>query len=163
MSSTPELALQPDHNLGAIRTLPEFRALIEQDALTKEQRELLVEQAATMIDGLYVHLLHKRAMYAIEPSQRLRLLRRRLAQLTDAQFHSELLGVFFGLHDLHTTYTLPRPYQGPSGPQKGPFAFLGILLEQYWKDDEPHWLVSKVFPHLHGDPQFVRGSEVLHG
>ena len=52
MTSTPQLALQPDHDLGAIRTMPEFRALIERDALTKEQRELLVEQAATMIDGL---------------------------------------------------------------------------------------------------------------
>jgi len=59
--------------------MPEF-ALIERDALTREQRELLVEQAATMIDGLYVHLLHKRAMCGIEPSQRLRLL---LPQLTD--------------------------------------------------------------------------------
>jgi hypothetical protein len=26
-----------------------------------------------LLDGLYVHLLHNRAMYAVEPSQRLRL------------------------------------------------------------------------------------------
>ena len=62
-----------------------------------------------MIDGLYVHLLQKRAMYGIDPAQRLRLLRHRLGQMTDPQFHAELLRIFTDLRDLHTNYILPPP------------------------------------------------------
>ena len=155
MVSIPELGLTPGHDLGAVHTLPEFRAIIESSPMTPAQRETLAEQAETMIDGLYVHLLQKRAMYGIDPAQRLRLLRRRIAQMTDAQFHAELLRIFTELRDLHTNYILPHPYQGP-------FAFLGILLEQHWENDEPRWMVSKVFKALTGDPHLVSGAEVTH-
>jgi C-terminal processing protease CtpA/Prc len=155
MASIPELELTPDHDLGAVRMLPEFRAIIDSSPITLAERETLAEQAETMIDGLYVHLLQKRAMYGIDPAQRLRLLRRRLAQMTDAQFHAELLRIFTELRDLHTNYILPHPYQGP-------FAFLGILLEQHWENDEPRWMVSKVFNALAGDPHLVPGVEVTH-
>jgi hypothetical protein len=162
LSSIPTTELTPDHDLGAIHTLPEFRAIIESDPMTPADRETLVEQAATMIDGVYAHLLQKRAMYGSDPSQLLRLLQRRLPQLTDRQFHTELLRIFIDLRDLHTNYILPRPYQGPAGPSQGPFAFLGILLEQYWQDGEPHWMVSKVWDGLTGDPHLVPGAEVTH-
>jgi hypothetical protein len=130
--------------LGAIHTLPEFRAIVDSDPMTPADRETLVEQAAIMIDGVYAHLLQKRAMYGSDPSQLLRLLQRRFPQLTDRQFHTELLRIFIDLRDLHTNYILPRPYQGPDGPSQGPFAFLGILLEQYWQDGEPHWNGSPI-------------------
>ena len=155
MSSIPELALTPDHDLGAVHTLPEFRAIIEANPMTLADRETLAEQAAAMIDGLYVHLLQKRAMYGIDPGQRLRLLQRRLAQMTDAQFHAELLAIFTELRDLHTNYILPSPYQGP-------FAFLGVMLEQHWDNGEPRWMVSKVWNGLTGDPHLVPGAEVSH-
>jgi C-terminal processing protease CtpA/Prc len=155
MASIPELGLTPDHDLGAVHTLPEFRAIIDSNPMTPAERETLAEQAEAMIDGLYVHLLQKRAMYGIDPAQRLRLLRRRLAQMTDAQFHAELLRIFTELRDLHTNYILPHPYQGP-------FAFLGILLEQHWENDEPRWMVSKVFNALTGDSHLVPGAEVTH-
>ena len=155
MSSIPELALTPDHDLGAVHTLPEFRAIIEAHPMTLADRETLAEQAAAMIDGVYVHLLQKRAMYGIDPGQRLRLLQRRLAQMTDAQFHAELLAIFTELRDLHTNYILPSPYQGP-------FAFLGIMLEQHWDNGEPRWMVSKVWNGLTGDPHLVPGAEVSH-
>jgi hypothetical protein len=123
--------------------------------MTLADREMLAEQAEAMIDGLYVHLLQKRAMYGIDPAQRLRLLRRRLPQMSDAQFHAELLRIFTELRDLHTNYILPQPYQGP-------FAFLGILIEQHWENGEPRWAVSKVFNALTGDPHLVVGAEVTH-
>src|SRR3984893_9156843 len=75
--------------------------------------------------------------------------------MMDAQFHAELLRIFTDLRDLHTNYILPRPYQGP-------FAFLGILLEQHWENGEPRWMVSKVFHALTGDPHLVAGAEVTH-
>jgi peptidase S41-like protein len=155
MSSIPELGLTPNHDLGAVHLLPDFRAIIEGSPMTPADREMLAEQAEAMIDGLYVHLLQKRAMYGIDPAQRLRLLRRRLTQMTDAQFHAELLRIFTELRDLHTNYILPSPYQGP-------FAFLGILIEQHWENGEPRWMVSKVFNALTGDPHLVPGAEVTH-
>jgi C-terminal processing protease CtpA/Prc len=155
MSSTPEVTLEPDHGLGAVRTVPQFRELAEQTALTEADRATLLDQAALLIDTVYVHRLHKQAMYAVEPTQRLKLLRHRLAKMTDVEFHADLLRIFVDLRDLHTNYVLPRPYQGP-------FAFLGVLLEQYWVDDRPRFLVSKTFPHLTGDPQLVDGAEVTH-
>ena len=112
MSSIPELGLTPDHDLGAVHTLPDFRAILESDPMTTADRETLAEQAEAMIDGLYAHMLQKRAMYGIDPAQRLRLLRRRLAQMTDAQFHAELLRIFTELRDLHTNYILPTPLPG---------------------------------------------------
>lgn len=155
MSATPEITLDTGHDLGAVRTIPQFRQVAEQAAMTRVQRETLLQQASAMIDMVYVHLPHKRAMYAIEPTQRLRLLRHRLGQMTDTEFHAELLRIFVELRDLHTNYVLPHPYQGP-------FAFLGILLEQFWRDGQPHCMVSKVFPHLTGDPHLVASAEITH-
>ncbi|HZD73042.1 MAG TPA: S41 family peptidase [Actinomycetota bacterium] len=155
MSSTPKIGLDPEHGLGDVRTLPQWRTLIEQDRLTPAERATLLQQAAILLDGLYVHLLHKHAMYAVDPSQRLRLLRFQQAQMSDAQLHAELLRIFDELRDLHTNYVLPDPYRGP-------VTFLGILLEQYWVGLDPHWMVSKVFSHLTGDDHLVPGVEVTH-
>jgi C-terminal processing protease CtpA/Prc len=155
VSSITEIGLEPGHDLGDVRTMPQWRTLIEKDLLTQADRETLMQQAEVLLDGLYVHLLHKRAMYAVDPSQRLRLLRFRQAQMSDAQFHAELLRVFDELRDLHTNYILPDPYRGP-------VTFLGILLEQYWVGLEPHWMASKVFSHLTGDGNLVPGAEVTH-
>src|SRR5262249_15493427 len=150
-----EVKLTGRHGLAAVRSIEAFRKSTEDTPLTTSDRSLLIDQAAALIDGVYVHLLHKRAMYAVEPSQRLRLLRHRLPQLTDAQFHAELLRVFIELRDLHTNYILPAPYQGP-------FAFLGILLEQYWADSRPKWLVSKGFDNITADPTLTAGVEITH-
>lgn len=141
------------HGLGTIRTMPEFRAFASQQPLTETQRQTLVDQAAILIEKLYVHLPLKRAMHAVDPLQRLRLLRHRSPRLSDVRFHDELLRIFIGLRDLHTNYILPSRYSG--------FAFLGILIEQY-EDDGPHWIVSKVFDHLVGDPNLVVGAELTH-
>jgi hypothetical protein len=114
MASIPEVGLTPDHDLGAVHTLPELRTILDSSPVTQADRETIAEQAEAMIDGLHVHLLQKRAMYGIDPAQRLRLLRHRLGQMTDAQFHAELLRIFTELRDLHTIYILPRPTRGRS-------------------------------------------------
>src|SRR4051812_11159810 len=76
--------------LGAAQPLPAFLASAEAaGGLSAEDRHTLVEQALELIESLYVHLPLKRAMHAVDPVQRLRLLRARLErlQLSDAQFH----------------------------------------------------------------------------
>jgi C-terminal processing protease CtpA/Prc len=149
------LQLTPGHDLGDVRAMADFRADKPQGELTAAERDTLIQQAALLVEELYVHLPQKKAMYAIDPVQRLRLLRRRQADLTEPELHAELLGIFCQLRDLHTIYVLPAPFQKP-------FAFLGILLEQYWQDGVRHWIVSKVWNNLTGDPALVPGVEVTH-
>ncbi len=144
------------HGLGAIRTLPEFRELVdEQSGLTRRQRETLVDQSRILIEDLYCHLPLKRAMHAVDPAQRLRLLRHRMDGMTDRRFHSHLLEIFTELRDLHTNYVLPAPYQGR-------IAFLGILLERYFENGEPRTMVSKVAEHLVTDATLQQGVVVTH-
>lgn len=75
MPQAPEIGLEPGPGLGAVRTMPEFRAFAA-------QRRTIVDQAELLVEGLYVRLPFKRAMHAADPLQRLRLLRCRLAELT---------------------------------------------------------------------------------
>ena len=109
-------------NLGAVQSLPEFLATA--GGLTLAQREQIVVQALVLIDDLYVHLPLKEAMHAIDPLQRLRLLRSRLPFLTERQFHDEMIDIFVRLRDLHTNYILPAPYNQHT-------AFLPFLLEEF--------------------------------
>jgi hypothetical protein len=117
-------------------------------------RYQLVEQARALLEGAYVHLALKRAMHAVDPVQRLRLLERRLPGLGDVEFHAELGAVFRSLRDLHTTYQLPDPYRGH-------VATLGFLVERYHDPDgRPHHLVTNADPVLEGGG-FGAGAEVL--
>ncbi|MCZ6860950.1 MAG: S41 family peptidase [Alphaproteobacteria bacterium] len=144
------------HGLGAIRSVPSFRDIIDSQAgLTATQRMRLIKQAAVLIRDLYTHLPLKQAMHSIDPLQRLRLLEQRVAEPSITEFHAELLDIFKELRDLHTNYTLPAPF----GNQ---IAFLGILVEQYFEGGRAKWMVSKVAKHLVSDPTLVRGVEITH-
>ncbi|KUL28476.1 S41 family peptidase [Actinoplanes awajinensis] len=117
--------------------LENFRTAVDGQPLTSAERRLIVEQARTLIDDVYVHLPQKRAMYGIDASQQLRLLARRDQQgMPEAAFHRELRRIFDGLRDMHTTYIPPEPHRGR--------ALLGFTLERYWDDKgKPHFVVSK--------------------
>src|SRR5437868_947578 len=84
--------------------------------LTRQERLLLVEQAVALLEMTYIHLPQKRAMYAVDPVQRLRLLKYRIEQAEDGAlpdalaFHNELLEIFTLMRDLHTNYLLVAPY-----------------------------------------------------
>jgi C-terminal processing protease CtpA/Prc len=119
-------------NLGGVQTLAQF--LSTAGALSRPDRLTIVEQAMVMIDQTYVHLPLKRAMHAIEPVQRLRLLRQRLDSYSERAFHNEMISIFVHLRDLHTNYILPEPFRSrvaflpfhieecfePAGPGKEP-------------------------------------------
>ena len=83
--------------------------------LTHAERMVLVEQALLLLEGNYVHLPLKSAMHAVNPVQRLRLLRARLLRQTTATmdpervFHAEMSAIFHSVRDLHTNYLLPAP------------------------------------------------------
>ena len=141
--------------------LRSFRATTQ--AMSREERLLLVEQAQVLIDQNYVHLPLKEAMHAIDPVQRLRLLRRRLEQTPEAQledalrFHHELAAIFLSLRDLHTNYLLPDPIANK-------IAFVPFMVETYFDDAEPEgprrFLVTRMF-HGFQEPPFGPGVEIL--
>jgi Peptidase family S41 len=135
-------------------SVPRDRFLRQVQPLAMEARYTLVEQALLLLDSLYVHLRLKRAMHAVDPVQRLRLLQRRLEEMSDAQFQAELVATFRSLRDLHTTYQLPDPYRGN-------VATLGLLIERYFggREHRPHFLVTRMHPALAYD-QFRPGVEV---
>nr|BFD95620.1 hypothetical protein KitaXyl93_69800 [Kitasatospora sp. Xyl93] len=144
---------------GPARPLPdsigieEFMDRVATDPLPLADRYRLVAAARVLVEELYVHLPLKRARYATDPVQRLRLLERRVPALSELQFHAELAAVFRDLRDLHTVYQLPAPYRGQ-------VAVLGFLVERYQDEDgTPHHLVSRIDDSLrHAD--FDAGVEL---
>jgi hypothetical protein len=90
-----------------------------------------------MLQALYVHLPLKRSMHATDPVQRLKLLRFHLAELSERQFHDEMIDIFVDLRDLHTNYILPSLYATKT-------AFLPFLLEEFFEGGMRSYLVSKM-------------------
>lgn len=144
--------------LAASSELEEF--LRSAGVLTLDERRLIVEQALVLLEQNYVHLPEKMAMYAVNPVQRLRVLRSRIErQSSDTMpaewiFHSEVSEVFHSVHDLHTVYLLPEPFAGK-------VAFLPFLIEEYTDQRGSHYAVTHIAPGFSA-PGFERGAEVTH-
>ena len=138
--------------LAGVMTLPEF--LDGAEELGVEARALITAQASVLIEELYVHLPLKRAMHAVDPIQRLRLLRHRLERLSERRFHDELIRIFTGLRDLHTNYVLPEPYRSKT-------AFLPFMVEELWDGDAREYVVSKTFDGFQ-HPTFKAGVVLRH-
>lgn len=155
-----------DEKLRNLRRLSTYREMIgptdvpggpgdDRRPMTLSERRLILRQATEVIENVYVHLPHKRAVYGVDPVQRLALLRRRLTDLGDAEFHYELLSIFDSLRDMHTTYVLPERYHVS--------ALLGIVVERYWGSDRQyHWIVSKRDRRLKGHDVLPDGAEITH-
>jgi hypothetical protein len=144
--------------LGKIVELETFRR--QEVRLTLSDRRRIVQQALVLVEQNYVHLPHKVAMHAVNPVQRLRLLQARLARTRTGslppadEFHGEMSEIFHGLRDLHTNYLLPDPYRGQ-------LAFLPFLVEEFYENDRPKYLVTKVMEGAPGGA-FGRGAEITH-
>ena len=140
--------------------------VVEEGPITRSECLDLVEQATTLLTEGYVHLPFKRALHAVDPVQRLRLLGYRLRQTTDDEFdewwfHNEMSRIFTSVRDLHTNYLLPRPYRAYT-------AVLPFQLEECFDRTKPgdplpppsHYLVSKVVPDA-AHPTFTAGVEII--
>lgn len=142
----------------------------QRGVMTRSDRILVVEQALILLEMTYVHLPQKRAMYAIDALQRLRLLMYQLEQSTDRQvgdelaFHNEMTDIFTSLRDLHTNYLLPAPYNQV-------VAFLPFLVEQYVEQstdqdgnthDIEHYIVGKLTEDFFYPEDFKKGVEILY-
>ncbi len=156
-SETPSAAGQGASAPGAI-PLAQFLRQIQDQELTPAERDQVAEVAEAMLEQLYVHLPLKRAMHAVDPIQRLRILRRRIDTMSPRAFHSEMIAIFHALRDLHTNYVLPAVYQGST-------AFLPFLVEHYYgSSDDPkhcHFTVGRLLTGL-THPDFGVGVNLTH-
>jgi hypothetical protein len=114
------------------------------------QRQQVLDTLIAVLGGAYAHLPAKRAAYALDPVQELTLLRRRAADLSDAEFHLAVTGVVTRLRDAHTRYIGPVALRGQ-------VAALPFLVEQYGPYDDPQFLVTKTAPEVVGDGTFQPG------
>jgi hypothetical protein len=92
-------AVQP--HLASTTDIPGFLQTVGQ--LLPEHRLVLIEQALVLLESTYVHLPLKRAMYAIDPIQRLRLLKYELEQTPPDQRPYQSLDVSDGTTTLEIT------------------------------------------------------------
>ena len=128
--------------------------------LTHAQRMTIVQRALILLESNYVHLPLKVAMHAVNPVQRLRLLRARLMQQTDAtmgperDFHHEISSIFLSVRDLHTNYLLPAPFNGM-------IAYLPFQVERCVDGGAEKFIVSHMAAGV-SSPPFVPGVEVTH-
>jgi C-terminal processing protease CtpA/Prc len=107
---------------------------------TIEDRMTVVRRALQLLENYYAHLPLKKAMYAVDPIQRLRLLRRKLADFSnDLEFHVEMVEIFASLRDLHTRYVLPKPFSDC-------VAVLPFRIEEYYINGQRKFLVAAVVP-----------------
>ena len=146
--------LEPGAEGAAAGTRRARRAAAAPGALTDPQRLTVIDQALLMLETLYANLPLKRALHAIDPLQRLRLLRLRHEALDEREFHSEMIDIFVRLRDLHTNYILPTVYHRK-------YAFLPFRVEEFYAGGERKYLVSWVSPR-NTDEKLVPGVEVTH-
>ena len=153
LANTPEPVRE---QLSASVDLHEF--LQTAGTLTLDERRVLVDQALLLFEQNYVHLPLKVAMHAVNPVQRLRLLRARLERQTastmdpETRFHSDMSEIFHSVRDLHTNYLLPAPFAGK-------IAYLPFQIEEYFEGEERRYVVSRLVQG-YSAPGFAPGVDV---
>jgi len=151
-----------------------LKASEKKHLLSRKDRLRIVEQALLLLNMNYVHLPLKRAMHAVDPIQRLKLLRFRLLEMKESEmpseitFHKRMMEIFASTRDLHTLYLLPKPFSDR-------VAYLPYLIEQYFERDKngrrvEKFMISRVVEQFfkalpNPGPEainFEPGVEVLH-
>jgi cytosine/adenosine deaminase-related metal-dependent hydrolase len=131
----------------------------ESGTLTRDQLGQIVAQCLLVLEQNYVHLPFKKAMHAVDPVQRLKLLGYRLEEpagrpLSELEVHAEIARTFLSLRDLHTTYQLPEPFRSQ-------VAWLPFMVEEFWEAGQRKFMISKVVGQP-ADPALRAGIELLH-
>jgi hypothetical protein len=160
-----------DSHLPLKKAEPLAEFLRKRRPLSIAECRRLVEQALVLFESVYVHLPLKRAMYAVDPVRRLRLLEHRLRQRAEQQrrrrggkrpddlwFHREMSDIFTSVRDLHTAYQLPQPFEGA-------VALLPFQVEDYFVGNQRRYMVSNVLrglPWFEPPADFEAGVEITH-
>ena len=150
------------NQLGDVKNLKDFLSKVTGNLILVDLK-IIVDQALTLFEQCYVHLPLKKAMHAVDPLQRLRLIQFRLDKMNsddmipELDFHEEMLDIFNSVRDLHTNYMLPRPFSDN-------FAFLPFLLESYWKENKRQFIITKIDKGFEKSlpPSFKPGVHILY-
>lgn len=138
--------------LGETQSVQEFLDSVPD--LDLGDRERIVDQAIVLVKDLYAHLPLKRARHAVDPVQRLELIRHRLRDMSETALQMEMVETFKELRDAHTNYGLPRPYAGR-------VAFLPFLMEDFFEDGQRRFVATHLlFGFTHS--RFEAGVEITH-
>lgn len=149
----PDLRIQP---------LDEFLAAAgQQQRISHQDRQTILDQATLIFDHFYPHLPFKSDIFrCAHPSQVIREnIQPRIDVLSNAEFHSRVLDAFSSVRDAHTLYGLPTPYRDA-------VAFLPFQIRAYL-DRKVGWrfIVSAVMRSQaqggFGHPYFGPGAEIL--
>ncbi len=138
----------------AIVPLPKFLETAKKKPLSARDRVEICDQAVIILEQCYAHLAFKRARYAVDPVQRLRLLRERLDHKDEISFHSEIVNVFTDLRDVQTMYVLPPPFNAA-------IAFLPFLVDYYF-DPGIKFVVTEIMEHFNPDPIDSQEARMMH-
>lgn len=138
-----------------LRPLKAFRTQVTSgQQLTGAQRELLVDEAINLLEGIYCHLPQKQKLYGVDPVGNLRKLRKEAAGFnSDPPFHARMMKIFGELRDQHTRYRPPVPYGDAH-------AFLPFRVEACGEPGKRQYIVTAVVPGF-THPTFGRGVEIL--
>lgn len=138
--------------------LPDFRSQLP--GLSRDERNLILDQARIVLEQNYVHLTDKRRLTLVDPVAACELLRANVATWgssaeAELMFHEELLGVFRGIRDRHTSYLLPVPLATAT-------AFLPFTVDIANDQGGEVAIVTELLPGLDAGPDFAPGIQVTH-
>jgi hypothetical protein len=151
----------PKKIIDKSKTLSEFmRSYDAGQQLSKSERLSIIERALILMDMSYVHLPLKRAMHAVDPIQRLKLMKFSFSEMSEHEmpsemvFHQRLLEIFTSARDIHTMYLLPAPFDEM-------VAYLPFLIEGYFEGNKQKFMVSRVVE-AHYEPLRDKGAEYFY-
>ncbi len=152
-----EISRDIGKNFNYIQSLPEFYKT--PGYLNLQDRITIIEQAETLFEYAYVNLPQKMAMYASNPIAKLRVMKADLLSdreyISEIAFHKKLISIFNSVRDLHTSYSLPAPFNDK-------IAFLPFFIEEYYEGDQAKYAVSKFIGAASKFKYFRPGVEVTH-
>jgi hypothetical protein len=123
-------------------------------ALNGAERFDVLDNWVHVLDNLYAHLPLKLALYGFSPVRAIERLRQQVSELSDLQFHRELMMLINRLRDAHTQYTGPKTLQRA-------VASLPFLVESFGPSAKPSYLVTKVNQRVvRNEPHFVPGVKL---
>ncbi|MGO6854988.1 S41 family peptidase [Rhizobium beringeri] len=103
---------------------------------SQSDRRRLIEQLSVALDGFYVNLNRKKAIYGFDPVRALGLLHLRVDELSDAEFHENIVEIVARVRDRHLTIRGRAPY--------GAAAILPFMVETCWENGAKIYVVTKI-------------------
>src|SRR5580698_3830860 len=136
-----------------IQPLAAFLHSAESQALTPEEKDIVVQEATFLIGKLYPHLPFKEQLY--ESARPLEMLQHANASQGERDWHASVIDSVSSVVDAHTLYGLPSPYVDA-------VAFLPFELQLYWdRDQSPHFVVTALMRTDRPPSCFGPGCEIV--